>query len=219
MAIFDIFKKAPLPFPYRNEAINTVYHLLFCDNIDLYKKNNTQPALSPWKVLFAANPQAADLQQIIDDDNAESRTKILAYNQLRAAGIRPDKKELLAVIVEIGMDNGLDVLASFRDGTARYINQSERMIIWETADPQSQALTEQLFQEGAKVVAQIGPWHEARRPPPPKDYVRITFLVSDGLYFGEGPCEVLFSDPLGASALLAATKLMQYLTEKASNPN
>jgi hypothetical protein len=41
---------------------------------------------------------------------------------------------------------------------------------------------------------------------------RISFLVADGLYFGEAPLNNLFNDPLAAPALQAATALMQFLT-------
>jgi hypothetical protein len=44
--------------------------------------------------------------------------------------------------------------------------------------------------------------------------MRITFLVSDGLYFGEGPINDLFNDPMAKPALITATELMRYLTEK-----
>jgi hypothetical protein len=124
---------------------------------------------------------------------------------------------LLAVIVEIGLPQGLDVLASFKDGSARYINQTEKILVWETKDENSNILTSKLFAESANVVKQIGPWLEPRRPHPSKGNVRITFLVSDGLYFGEGPMNVLFNDPLASPALTAATELMKYLTEKSLN--
>jgi hypothetical protein len=45
--------------------------------------------------------------------------------------------------------------------------------------------------------------------------LRISFLVSNKLYFGEGPIDVLFNDGLAGPALLAATNLMKYITEKA----
>ncbi len=212
MALFDLFKKSNKP--YKDDATNFVYELLFCDNIDLYKKNNQQSGVYPWNILFSKTPNLADVEKVAEDVNMETRVRILAYNQLRAAGQKIDKKDLQAVIVEVGLENGLDVVASFRDGTARYINHTGKMIIWETADHQSNLITVQLFQESAKVIQQIGPWNQPRRPHPTKDMVRITFLVSDGLYFGEGPVNDLFKDQLAAPALMAATRLMQYLTEK-----
>ena len=117
------------------------------------------------------------------------------------------------MIVEVGLDGGLDVLASFNDGTARYINQTGKILIWATTDKASMELTEKLFSEGLQVIGQIGPWDKPRRPCPGKGTVRVYFLVSDGLYFGEGPMNDLFSDPLAGPVLNTAAGLMKYLTE------
>ncbi len=215
MGLFDIFKKSKKPF--KNDGINLFYELLFCDNLDNYKNNNQKPDSYPWDILFAETTNIPELQKIISDRNAETRTKILAYNKLRTSGLNTDEKELLAVIIEVGLPQGLDVLASFKDGSARYINQTEKILVWETTDEKSNSLTSRLFTESANVIKQIGPWLEPRRPHPAKGNVRITFLVSDGLYFGEGPMNVLFNDPLASPALTAATDLMKYLTEKSLN--
>jgi len=82
-------------------------------------------------------------------------------------GHKPAKKELLAVIVEAGLDKGLDVLASFNNGTARYINQTGKMLIWETTDQKSNELTKDLFLKSQNVVNQIGPWDKPRNKPEP----------------------------------------------------
>ena len=126
----------------------------------------------------------------------------------------------MAVIVEVGLDGGLDVLASFRNGTARYINQTGKILVWEsTTDPKANDLTNDLFAKSQQIVNKIGPWDKPRKPSPTRGNTRITFLVSDGLYFGEAPTSVLFSDQLASPALTSATLLMQYLTEKALQKN
>jgi hypothetical protein len=189
--------------PYKDESRNLIYELLFCDDIELYKRNTTNKDISPWNILFAGKPNIKDLRKLIMNDDTESRVKLLAYKKLQLAGELIEEKELLGVIVEVGMDEGLDVLASFRDGTARYINHSERMLIWETTDQTSSEITTQLFRESANIVQRIGPWD------------KLTFLVSDGIYFGEGEINSFFNEPLAAPALQSATALMQYLTSKA----
>ena len=158
------------------------------------------------------------LQKITTDTAIESRAKILAYNQLAKNDFIAEKKELLAVIVEVGLDHGLDTLAAFKDGTARYINQTGKMIIWESADSDSEKLVKELFTNSLPIIEQIGPWNAARRPQPAKGMARISFLVSDGLYFGEAPMSTLFNDPLAKSALLSAAALMQFLTDKVLGP-
>ncbi len=203
--------------PYKDSTTNLIYNLLFCDNLELYKANSNPPITYPFDVLFSETSTIIDLQKIIDGNNSDSRVKILAYNRQLESGHKPDTIELLAVLVEVGLDDGLDVLASFSDGTARYINQTGKMLIWETTtDEKCNGLTNDLFAKSRDIIRQIGPWEKPRRPHPAKDNVRITFLVSDGLYFGEGPMSVLFNDPLASPALTAATDLLQYLTEKSS---
>lgn len=201
--------------PYHDDATNTIYELLFCDNIDLFKTGNTSSAGYPWNILFAPSADISGLQKIIFDDGLESRLKILASNALIKHGQPVEEKELFGVIVEVGLDEGLDVLAAYQDGTARYINYTGKMIIWDTADKTSEEITAQLFMDSLNIVHRIGPWNAARRPCPGKGTVRISFLVSDGLYFGEGPINVLFSDALAAPALSSATALMQYLANRA----
>jgi hypothetical protein len=202
------------PQPYSQESTNVIYELLFCDSLAYYKNRIQTPYEYPWTVLLAQTADATDLQNVAADPDVETRIKALACHRLRENGFPIEKRELLAVVVEVGLDNGLDVLASYQDGTARYINHSERMVIWEAADSRSNLLTSNLFNASINIVTKIGPWDGPRRPHPAEGTVRISFLVSDGLYFGEGPINVLFSDALASPALTAATELMQYLTEK-----
>jgi hypothetical protein len=220
MALFNFLKKTPAKnqmsiVPYKDNSTNLIYNLLFCDNLNLFKQNTNEPYVYPFDILFAENSSVADLQKIIDDTSSDPRIKMLAYTRQLASGHTPSKMELLAVIVEVGLDNGLDVLASFNDGTARYINQSEKILVWKTTDdPKANELTKKLFDNSITIVNQIGAWDKPRRPNPTKGNVRITFLVSGEIYFGEGPMNILFSDPMASSALTSATELMQYLTQK-----
>ena len=226
MGLFGFRKKTPIPQvesqsptegrPYRDSATNQMYNLLFCDNLALYKRSTKPPYSYPYSVLFSETATVSDLQKIVDDKSTDPRLKVLAYNKQRAKGHKPAKKELLPVIVEVGLDNGLDVLASFVDGTARYINHTGSMIVWETTtDSKSNAITNDLFAKSNEIIKKIGPWDKPRRPHPAKGNTRITFLVSDGLYFGEASTDVLFSDQMASPALSTAAQLMQYLTQKA----
>ncbi|WP_153796614.1 hypothetical protein [Foetidibacter luteolus] len=220
MGLFNFFKKSPAAkhpgfAPYKDSSANAIYNLLFCDNLNLYNTNQQPPYTYPFDVLFSETSSVADLQKITDNSTADPRIKVLAYNKMLSAGHKPANKEILAVIVEVGLDGGLDVLASFSNGTARYINQTGKILVWETTtDEKANELTSNLFSASAGIVNQIGPWDKPRCPHPPKGNARITFLVSDGLYFGEGAVNVLFNDAMASPALMHATQLMQYLTEK-----
>ncbi len=222
MGLFNFLRKSSVPTtttsditgPYKDSSTNFIYQLLFCDDPALYKLNQQSPYSYPFDILFSPASATTDLQKIIDDTALDSRTRLLAYNRQLSSGHKPTKKELLGVIVEVGLDLGLDVLASFRDGTARYINQTGKVLIWETTtDTKANELTAKLFARSEEVISKIGPWDKPRLRHPSKDKTRISFLVSDGLYFGEAPTDVLFNDELAAPALAAATSLMQCLTQ------
>jgi hypothetical protein len=221
MGLFSFLKPStadqPTAGPYKDTATNLLYNLLFCDNLQLYKTNTKRPFVYPFDVLFAENSTPAALLNVASSRVAETRARILAYNRLHSLGHKPDKKELLGVIVEVGLDDGLDVVASYQDGAARYINYTGKLIIWEKNTEASQKLTKELFSRCEPILSKIGPWNQPRRPHPGKGNARITFLVSDGLYFGEGPINTLFNDQMAGPALSAATALMKYLMEQVLN--
>lgn len=219
MNIFSFLKKKnvkerkTISGPYGDDsAANLIYELLFCDRVELFKENTAPPYIYPYDILFAENSSETSLQKIADEPNNDPRARVLACNLLLKQNVKPRKKVLFGVIIEIGLENGLDVLASFNNGTARYINQTGKILVWEnTTDVKANELTAQLFQNSVAVVNKIGPWDKPRRIPPPKAMVRISFLVSDGLYFGEGPADMFFNDAMAGPVLATATELMAHL--------
>ena len=225
MGLFDFFKRqaatAPanrpatpdlISKPYKDAATNVVYNLLFCDDLDLYRSRTQPPYSYPFNILFSAYADEADLQRVIDDSTLDARLRILALNTRRSVGRAPAAKELLGVIVEVGLEGGLDVLASFRDGKARYINQSGKVLIWDTTtDTTANKLAADLLSNGERIIDQVGPWGQPRKPHPDAGSVRITFLVSDGLYFVEGQAASLFDHPVTGPVLTIASQLMGYL--------
>ncbi|MEO8772210.1 MAG: hypothetical protein ABI402_19075 [Ferruginibacter sp.] len=202
--------------PYQNEAINKMYNQLFCDNTEVYE-TTTGATEYPWNILFAENPNIEQLKAVTVDETLQSRHKILAYNILAAIGAPADKKELLGVIIEVALPEGLDVIAAFQDGTARYINYSEKLLIWETETAESRELISKLFSDSLNVVGKIGAWDKERLPSPANEKVRLSFLVSDGLYFGEGPFDFLQKDPMGGPVIGSAAALMNFLIESVVN--
>ena len=201
------------PNPYPNESLNLIYDLLFCDDLNLFKNNISDQSAPPWNTLFSTNRNKEELVKLVDDDQTESRVQILACNTLLAEGHAFNFQQLFGVIVEVAMEEGLDVIAAYSDGSARYINYSGKVIVLESPTEQSDALIDDLLNAGNEVVQKIGPWDKERLPFPPAGQVRLTFLVSDGLYFGQGPFDVLAEDPMGGPVINAAAELMKYLTD------
>jgi hypothetical protein len=199
--------------PYKDETINHIYNLLFCDNLELYITDGEM--MYPLDVLFATNSSQTALQGVADDITVDPRYRVLACNKLLAGGHIPENKKLSAVIIEVAMNEGLDVLAAFSNCTARYINHTGKLVVWETPnDTTANELITSLFTKSIDVVNQIGPWDKKRLPPPVTGNARMTFLVSDGLYFGEAPIEMLYNDPMAGPVMGNATQLLQFLTEK-----
>jgi len=199
--------------PYRNEALNTAYEMLFCDNLDLYRFP-VQALNYPWDSLLSDDFDVEELLAISNDQSLESRQQLLACNLLLANGIRPAGKELLGVIVEVALPGGLDVVAAFSDSTARYFNHAEKILVWETTMVESSLLINKLFNESEKLLKHIGPWNQDRRTFPVNGNARLTFLVSDGLYFGEAPFSVLSADPMAGPVINATAGLMTFLIDQ-----
>ena len=201
------------PNPYPNESLNLIYDLLFCDDLNLFRSNIRDQSVYPWNILFSTTGTQEELVKLVEDDQVESRVQVLACNKLQTEGHTFNFQQLFGVIVEVSMEEGLDVIAAYSDGSARYINYSGKIIALEAPTEQSDALIDDLLNAGHEVVQKIGPWDKERLSFPPAGQVRLTFLVTDGLYFGQGPFDVLAEDPMGGPVIHAAAELMKYLTD------
>jgi hypothetical protein len=195
--------------PYNDESTNFIYHLLFCDRPELFAKQTSSG--EPWSILFATEPDIAALEKLAMDETAESRARVLAFNRLRSAGKQVPAKIHLATIVEVALDGGLDVLAAFGDYGVRYINHTGRMSVVEGKTELFAAETAAVLEASKPIVQAIGPWDKERRPPPSSGMVRLSLLVSDGLYFGEGQMQVFSRDAMAGPLIHAASVLLQKL--------
>jgi hypothetical protein len=197
--------------PYHDETCNFIYNLLFCDNPELFASSGAESWLT---TLLAGSPDRAALRTIADGAATyDSRIRMLAFNRLREKGEPVPARVLLGVIVEVPLDEGLDTLAAFEDGGVRYINHSEKMSFFEGSGHPLDAQVQALLTVSQNAVNEIGPWTEARLPPPSRGMVRMSFLVSDGLYFGQGPMDEMLTDPMGGPIITASHALLQAIVE------
>jgi hypothetical protein len=168
----------------------------------------------------------AALRRIVETPQLESRQYLQAWHALRQLGVQPqlehEAKRVLGVVLEVHLDAGLDTLAAYADGTARYLNHGGRLIVWDTPDPPPDppiaVLIADLIQAGQRVAEVIGPSREPRRAPPPKRHVRMNLLTCSGLHFGEGPFAALSADPMGGPVVAAGALLMKSLIDRAETP-
>ena len=146
----------------------------------------------------------------------ESRHYLQAWHSLRQIGVNPpaDKaKVVYGVVVEVGMQNGADIVAAYEDYTARYIHNTGAGVIWEHPNDSLDLKIKDLLDAGQAVANRIGPWEQERPAPPSKDNVRLNMLTPSGLHFGYGGFQSLHNEPMGRAILDPATALMLSLTE------
>jgi hypothetical protein len=111
------------------------------------------------------------------------------------------------VVLDVPIDDGLDTLAAYADGTARYINHSGRTIIWEvsgTSNPLSPSI-EGVLAAGAGIPAtsQRVSWNT----PEVGDRAGLaTILTKSGLLTWP-----LDDDPISGALLGSGAALMQEL--------
>lgn len=201
--------------PYQSSAANEIYNLLFCDDPAAFKP---QPGHSPvsWQTALFSEPiDRSALRALAGEPSQEGRVRYLAYTKLREFGQSVPAKVLLGVIVEVPLAGGLDVLAAFSEGGVRYLNQTGKLVVFEGVAA-LHPFVQRLFAASEPVVARIGPWQQPRRAPPQPGAVRLTFLVSDGLYFGEGPMATMQREAMAGPVIQRATELLQTVVPMAT---
>lgn len=198
----------PPYIPYQSDAANEIYNSLFCDDLIAFKPEQGENSATWQTVLFAEPVDRTTLLALANDITQEGRIRYMAYARLRLLGESVPAKVLLGTIVEVSLADGLDVLAAYSEGGVRYINHTGKLVISEgptALEPHVKAL----FTASESVVARIGPWGKLRQPPSKVDNVRLTFLVSDGFYFGEGAMSIMQNEEMAGPVIQCATELLR----------
>jgi hypothetical protein len=219
--MFDLFrKKAPVPPVAIRDTLFGDMPLSSWPGGQASEAND-----QPWSTFVQArdvlNQQKRDeairlWQSITEMPNLEARHYLQAWHFLRQQNVQPppDKaKFVYGVVVEVSMPNGLDLLAAYLDGTARYYNYSGAAVIWERPDSRLDTAINALLEAGRQIVVLIGPWDRERPPAPTGQDVRLSMLTPSGLHFGQGAFEALNADPKGHVLIGAATNLMTQMID------
>ena len=157
------------------------------------------------------------LKKIIETPHLESRHYLQAWHFLRSLGVNPPEetaKQVYGVIVEVAMPQGVDIVAAYADGTARYFNFGGAAIIWEHPDESLDEAVNTLLGAGQAIVYNIGPWENERPGVPSQGQARVNMLTPSGLHFGQAPLNALANDAMGGPVIQAALDLMQALIRK-----
>ncbi|MGB8369833.1 MAG: hypothetical protein ACLPYZ_01545 [Limisphaerales bacterium] len=224
-----IFRPATLPLRRPEPSHISIRDTLFGDMpLDQWPRDNVQSDVFPWSAFVSARlhlaaghraAAATSWRQVLDYSGLESRQYLQAWHFLKQQGQTPPPnvaKQVLGVVVEVAMPNGLDLLAAYPDHSARYYNYSGAGVVWERPDSSLDSAIDQLLEASRQVVSRIGPWEQVRPAPPPCDQARLSFLTPSGLHFGQGPEAALLHDPLSGPVFHSANVLMKALIAKSN---
>jgi hypothetical protein len=146
----------------------------------------------------------------------ETRLFLQAWHLARLAGIDPGAGggRSLGVVVDLHTDDGLDTLAGFRDGSARYLNFSGAGVVWEAPDAEIARLVDDLLFRAEEVVAVTGPLDGDRPGPPGHGGAMISVLTPGGIHVGAGSVYALSNDSRGGPVINAAAALLAELVAR-----
>jgi hypothetical protein len=215
-----------------SDAASLIAPFLFCDlPLETWIAASRDSDAEPWSSLA----RSADLdrdghrdeavalwRQVADSPDVESRQVLQAWHFLREAGVEPPAdiaKRVLGMIVEMPVQGGHDTLAGYADGSARYLNFSGKVVIWEQrADPDVSNALNAWLAAGEDLVQKIGVWDLPTLPDLSPGHARVLMLTPSGPHFGQGPAGALLGDPLARNVIEAAVAVMQLLMTKAAPP-
>jgi hypothetical protein len=148
----------------------------------------------------------------------ETRLRLQAWSLARAAGVPrgEDAKDVLGVVVDMGLDEGLDTLAGFGDGSARYLNHSGAAVIWDVPDMTVGQLVRALLEAAGAIAVMTGVLDGPRPEPPGPGGAMISVLTLGGIHTGSGTAQALSEDPWAGAVIAAAVELMAELVDRAS---
>jgi hypothetical protein len=143
----------------------------------------------------------------------ETRLWLQAWTLAREVGLALSETSDRArgVVVEMGLDGGVDTVAGYDDGSARYLAQAGGDVFWDgKANPDVVIVSaiDALLAAGQDVVDGKAPLAPLRPDPPAHGAAAITVLTEEGFHVGTGPADELSQDRLGGPVFDAAVALM-----------
>lgn len=187
---------ASVYFPFGEREADRTYNDLFADN----------PAS------FNTSLDVVQLHSVVDNPDLPTPRRLLAYKQLATEGAAVGARELLGVIVEIGMDGAVEVVAAMEDGTATIISPQGKIISLSHPDEISDEYVDPLLDAAIVAVNKWPSLKTARKQPPVEGIARITLLVADKVHIREGIFTELEQDSSAGPIFQHAASLLQWLT-------
>ena len=99
-----------------------------------------------------------ELRRVADMQNVDSLITLWAWNVLQDWGQQPDDdlaQKVLGVVMEVGLDKGIDVMAAYNDGTSRYVSRTGSMIAWDDHGDLNNDLARKIVAAAQTIVNQL----------------------------------------------------------------
>ena len=151
----------------------------------------------PWILLAAAHIQlqkenideAKRLLRAVTLVSQETILQLWAWHNLRRLGKSPSPamaQQVLGIVIEVPYQGNADVLASYMDGTARYLNHQGGLIVWDTYDEEITPL----IADGIRMARPMGGLEQFHTDDPVAEgEVRLCTLTPAGVFIWEGSPE------------------------------
>jgi hypothetical protein len=144
----------------------------------------------------------------------------MAWACLRRLGEIPDAnvaREVRGIVIEVGLDKGVDSVAAYSDHSARYFNQGGGVIVWDVpnTDKIMDGNVDALLQAARAIASKTGPWEKPHPPLPQNGMVLLNVLTYGGIHIGAGPMRAMCRDQMGGHAVQMGLKLMKALIHQA----
>jgi hypothetical protein len=195
--------------------------------LDEWTPSRGDAASPPWDAFARARQlarqgevgQATEIWwQIASSAAVETRQTLQAWHFLREAGRQPPTaraKVVLGTVIEMPAGGGHDLLAAYKDGSARYLNYSGKAAIVEDRSiTEIQEAVHRWIEIGQVIAQAIGPIKGSTFPPLGPGEIRVMMLTPSGPHFGQGPAPALTADRMAGAFIAAATKLMQLIVAR-----
>jgi len=175
--------------------------------------------VGPWHRLVLAMAQvrvgksAAAIRTLrsLGDSTQESRIRLWTWQALRRLGVEPAPevaRRVEGVVIEVDGGHGVETLAAYADGRARYLLPTGAKVIWDAPDGRLERAVADVVAGGALVIEATTPGRLPGEPAP--GAARMTLLTGAGPRAAEEPLVDAAKDDGPRAALFGpATRLMQ----------
>jgi len=214
--------------PELEQAVKNLKENKFAKALQILESSEAKSGIEPYRVLALAlahqnldelEQAKQNLRQITDSPEAESRMKLLTCTALRTMGEQSEMQmadEVLGVVIEVPVSTGIDTLAAYQDGRARYINYSGGIIIWEMTDGEISTLAKEVVNNAQELATEF-PVVESREATK-EGYYRFSLLTCGGIRSSElAPESVEENNSTLSTVFSKATQLLVALVEQASD--